>query len=139
MENNIISVEEFDDYVIVGYIYDKNSYSYKVYSYDEYASLDLNTLFIEGEDSVILSDLEAEEVFLAVDALEDTDKLIIVREDDENFFEECLKALSIDNSNYPELGDFIENVDNNALAIDKRVIQHIAFNIMDFSIYLNQF
>lgn len=137
--NNVISVEEFDDYVLVGYIFNENGYSYKRYSYEDYKDLDMENLSIEPGDKIVLSDLQAEEVFLAVDALEDEDMLCIVKDNDEIYYEECNEALTRDCEDYPALMEFIEEVNNNMLFIDKAVVECITFNTVDFSFYLGQF
>lgn len=137
--NNVISVEEFDDYVLVGYIFNENGYSYKRYSYQDYKSLDMETLSIEPGDKIVLSNLQAEEVFLAVDTLEAKDKLCIVKDDDVIYYEECNKALIRDCEDYPELGEYIEEVNDNMLFIDKAVVECITFDTVDFSSYLGQF
>lgn len=137
--NNVISVEELGDYVLVGYIFNENGYSYKSYSYEDYKDLNMKTLSIEPGDKIVLSDLQAEEVFLAVDALEDEDKLCIVKDDDVIYYEECNKALMRDCEDYPALCEFIEEVNGNMLFIDKAVVECIAFDTVDFSSYLGQF
>lgn len=137
--NNVISVEEFDDYVLVGYIFNENGYSYKRYSYEDYKDLDVETLSIEPGDKIVLSNLQAEEVFLAVDALEDGDKLCIVKDDDVIYYEECNKALIMDCEDYPALGEFVEEVNDNMLFIDKAVVECITFDTVDFSFYFGQF
>ena len=137
--NNVISVEELGDYVLVGYIFNENGYSYKSYSYEDYKDLNIETLSIEPGDKIVLSDLQAEEVFLAVDALEDGDKLCIVKDDDVIYYEECNKALMRDCEDYPALCEFIEEVNGNMLFIDKAVVECITFDTVDFSFYLGQF
>lgn len=137
--NNVIAVEELGDYVLVGYIFNENGYSYKSYSYEDYKDLDIETLSIEPGDKIVLSDLQAEEVFLAVDSLEDGDKLCIVKDDDVIYYEECNEAIMRDCEDYPALGEFIEEVNDNMLFIDKAVVECIAFDTVDFSFYLGQF
>ena len=44
-----------------------------------------------------------------------------------------------DCEDYPALGEFIEEVNDNMLFIDKAVVECIAFDTVDFSFYLGQF